>query len=58
MQWGSLENFLNMGGYAKFVWGSFVVTAVLLAGEVVLLRRRHRAALADARRHARLGRDA
>ncbi len=58
MQWGSLENFLNMGGYAKFVWGSFVVTAVLLAGEVVLLRRRHRTALADARRLARLGRDA
>jgi hypothetical protein len=21
MQWGSLENFLHMGGYAWFVWG-------------------------------------
>ncbi len=58
MQWGSFENFLAMGGYARYVWGSFGVTLVLLIGEVVLLRRRHGAALRDARRQAQLGGEA
>jgi heme exporter protein D len=42
MNWGSLDAFLAMGGYGFYVWGSYAVTAALLALEVVLLRRRHR----------------
>ncbi len=44
----SWSEFWNMGGYGGYVWGSYGVTAALLACEVVLLRRR-RSAL-----HARL----
>jgi len=42
MQWGSVSEFLAMGGYGVYVWGSYAVTAAALAGEVWLLRRRHR----------------
>jgi heme exporter protein D len=42
MQWGSVSEFLAMGGYAFYVWGSYLVTAAVLAAEVWLLRRRGR----------------
>jgi len=42
MQWGSVSEFLAMGGYAFYVWGSYLVTAALLAAEVWLLARRGR----------------
>lgn len=44
MEWGSLGNFLHMGGRGAYVWGSYAVTALLLAAEVILLVARHRAA--------------
>ena len=44
MNWGGVQEFLAMGGYAKFVWGSYAVTAVLVIAEIVLVVRRHRAA--------------
>ena len=50
MQWQSLEHFLAMGGYGFFVWGSYGVTLVVLAGEVWALRQRRRAALAQLQR--------
>mgnify|MGYP003346601711 CR=1 FL=1 len=40
MNWGSLSEFLAMGGYGGYVWGSFAVTIVCFAVEIVLLRRR------------------
>ena len=41
MNWGSAGEFLAMGGYALYVWGSYAVTALLLALEVgALVRRR------------------
>jgi heme exporter protein D len=46
MSWGSWSEFWAMGGYAFYVWGSYAVTAVALALEVVLLRRRAREAKA------------
>ncbi|MBI1398456.1 MAG: heme exporter protein CcmD [Betaproteobacteria bacterium] len=55
MQWGSVGEFFSMGGYAEYVWGAFGVTLVLMVGEVVVLGRRHAAALRDARRLARAG---
>lgn len=45
MNWGSLENFLAMGGYAFYVWGSYVATLILMAAEIVLIALRRRNAL-------------
>ena len=42
MQWGSVSEFLAMGGYGLYVWGGYVVTAVVIAAEVVTLVRRRR----------------
>jgi heme exporter protein D len=53
MNWGSFENFLNMGGYAWFVWGSYGVTVVALVAEVWLLRARRRRAVQEVVRYAR-----
>jgi len=45
MNWGSLENFLAMGGYGLYVWGSYAVTLVLIVAELILLARRRRNAV-------------
>ena len=38
MNW---SEFFSMGGYAFYVWGSYLVTLVVMGGEVLsLLRRR------------------
>lgn len=44
MSWGSLPAFLAMGGYGFYVWGSYGVTAGLIAAEIAMLIARHRAA--------------
>ena len=41
MQWNSISEFLHMGGYGFYVWGSFGVTAVALIGEMWMIRRQH-----------------
>jgi len=41
----SVLEFLNQGGYAYFVWASYGAALILLAGEIVLLRRNHRTIL-------------
>ena len=45
-----LMTFLQMGGYARFVWPAFLITAVVLYANVVWARRREAAVLADLRR--------
>ncbi len=40
MTWQSIEHFLSMGSYGLYVWGSYVVTAIIAVGEIALLRRR------------------
>ena len=42
MHWHSVGDFLAMGGYALYVWGSVGVCAVAMIAEPLLLRRRHR----------------
>jgi heme exporter protein D len=42
MQWNSISEFLAMGGYGLYVWGSYAVTAAIVAAEVVMLVRRGR----------------
>ena len=42
MNWNSVGEFLQMGGYGLYVWGSFAVCALVIAGECsgIALRRR------------------
>ena len=40
-----MSEFFAMGGYGAFVWGSYGVTAIVLAIEVAALRARRRAAM-------------
>ena len=42
MSWASMGEFLSMGGYGFYVWGSYGVTFALLAAEIALLRARRR----------------
>jgi heme exporter protein D len=42
MQWNSVSEFFAMGGYAFYVWGSFGITALVVAVEMVLIRARRR----------------
>lgn len=52
MQWSSLNEFLNMGGYAAYVWGSYGMCALLIVAEIVSARARRTRAVAEARRQA------
>lgn len=40
MIWESWSDFFAMGGYALYVWGSFIVVFGCMAGEVLLLTQR------------------
>ena len=42
MNWGSLNEFLALGGYGLYVWGSYAVTFLLIVLELALLAARHR----------------
>jgi len=42
MNWGSWQNFFAMGGYGLYVWGSYVVTLVVLMVEIAALITRRR----------------
>jgi heme exporter protein D len=39
MQWNSVAEFWAMGGHGFYVWGSFGVTALVMLGESLLIRR-------------------
>ncbi|HYU68031.1 MAG TPA: heme exporter protein CcmD [Burkholderiales bacterium] len=45
MNWGSWDNFLAMGGYGFYVWGSYLVTLALIIAEIALLALRRRSVL-------------
>lgn len=45
MQWASWDAFWAMGGYGLYVWGSFAVTALAIAVELVELRQSSRQTL-------------
>jgi heme exporter protein D len=40
MHWNSVDEFLAMGGYALYVWGSFGACAIAMLLEPWLLKRR------------------
>jgi len=49
MQWGSLTEFLAMGGYGLYVWTSFGATALCMVWEVLAVWHRHVSAAAGRR---------
>jgi len=55
MNWGSLENFISMGGYGPYVWGAYGVMLAGIVAEIWLQRGRRRRALQEARRVVRQG---
>jgi heme exporter protein D len=46
MNWGSVDAFFAMGGYALYVWGSYAATFLLMVVEIIFLVSRRRAAAA------------
>ncbi|NBO88506.1 MAG: heme exporter protein CcmD [Betaproteobacteria bacterium] len=50
MRWTSWAEFWAMGGYAVYVWGSFAMTAFLMAVEVWQARRQRSNTLTALRR--------
>jgi heme exporter protein D len=49
VNWSSLSDFAAMGGYALYVWGSYLMVLGALAWEVVVLRQRRRHAIDEVR---------
>jgi heme exporter protein D len=45
MKWNSWNDFVVMGGYGVYVWGSYAVALGLMVIEPWLAARRHRQAL-------------
>lgn len=42
MSWEDWSEFFAMGGYGFYVWGSYIVSVICIAGEVVLISKRRR----------------
>ena len=47
-----MMDWLAMGGYAGYVWGSYAMALVVIGGELIALRARRRRALLRARAEA------
>ncbi len=50
MNWKSFDEFVQMGGYGLYVWGSYAVAIVVMLVEASSARRRLRRALRAAAR--------
>ena len=53
IHWSSFSDFLAMGGYGLYVWGSFGVTALVMIVEPILAARSRKALVARLKRQAR-----
>ena len=53
MNWESIDAFFAMGGYGRYVWGSYAVTLALIVLEIVMLRVRRKNILKELRQAAR-----
>jgi heme exporter protein D len=51
--WNSFSDFLAMGGYGLYVWGSFGVTALALLVEPLIVSRNGKATIARLKRQQR-----
>jgi heme exporter protein D len=52
VNWGSWDNFLRMGGYGFFVWGSYGMAVAIVAIEAWQLKVRRRRAVTELQREA------
>ncbi len=48
MYWNSFNDFVHMGGYGLYVWGSAGMALLLMLVEPILAAKRHRRALEQA----------
>jgi heme exporter protein D len=53
IHWNSLADFLAMGGYGLYVWGSFGVTVLIMAIEPLLVARRKKETIRRLKRQLR-----
>ncbi|RKT51313.1 heme exporter protein D [Azonexus fungiphilus] len=51
--WNSFSDFLAMGGYGLYVWGSFGVTALAMLIEPIVVARNRKATVARLKRQLR-----
>jgi heme exporter protein D len=51
MNWNSWSEFLAMGGYGLYVWGSYAVTLVVMAAEIVVLVMQRRGVIEDLKKY-------
>lgn len=42
MIWASWSDFFAMGGYAFYIWGSVIVVAICMVGEIIGLKLRRK----------------
>lgn len=57
IHWNSFGEFLAMGGYGLYVWGSFGVTALIMVAEPIMAVRNRKALVARLKRQARADRN-
>jgi len=53
IHWNSFAEFMAMGGYAGYVWGSFGVTALIMAVEPIVVARNRKHTIARLKRQMR-----
>ena len=53
IHWASFSDFIAMGGYGFYVWGSFGMTALIMAIEPIAIRRTRSATLTRLKRQLR-----
>ncbi len=53
IHWNSFGDFLAMGGYGFYVWGSFGVTALVMAIEPIMVIRNRKTTMARLQRQLR-----
>ena len=53
IHWNSFSDFLAMGGYGLYVWGSFGATALIMAVEPIMVARNRTATIARLKRQLR-----
>lgn len=51
--WNSFADFIAMGGYGFYVWGSFGVTALVMAIEPIVVGRSRKTTIARLKRQLR-----
>jgi heme exporter protein D len=53
IHWNSFADFLAMGGYGFYVWGSFGLTALIMIVEPIVVARNRKSTIARLKRQLR-----